>query len=377
MAAGAPGDALARADPDALRDALVRCAKAGAWSARAPQLAPLPDWGALVEGARAQHALAIVGRALRALPDCPAALREELERIDTGCWATLTVTSATVGPMLARAAAAGIRVVVYKGAAQAARYYDEPWGRAMSDVDLLVRPEDAARLHALLAGAGFAILASPPGRRWTARASHERTFIPPAPGARMLDVHTAPAPPARYRFAVEEMVARATAGTLFDAPVHFLAPEDELVVMAANQAYDHFRFGLLRFLDAWLVIERSTIDWDQLVSVAEGAGAAAAAWLTLANARRIAGASVPDAVLARLRPPPARRIWLEALLDTSGSGEPRSALPRRLEQLLLVYPTVDRARDFVRFATHHGGLRALDAADELWRRLRPDAFDRN
>lgn len=363
-----PVDAPTQTDRDTVGEALVRCAKAGAWQARAPQLDGLPPWEALVAAARAQHALAIVGRALRSRSDCPAPLRADLERIDSGAWATLTVTAAAIGPVLTEAAAAGMRVVAYKGAANAARYYDEPATRAMSDVDVLVRPEDEARFHAILTARGFTVLASPTGRRWTERASHERTFIPPTPGARMLDVHTAPAPPARYPFAVSEMLARATPGTLFDAPVHYLAPEDELLIMAANQAYDHFRFGLLRFLDAWLIIERSPVDWDRLVNSARRAGAATATWLTLGNARRLAGVSVPDDVLDRLRPSPARRAWLRAVLDTDGTGEPRSALPRRIEQLLLVYPTLDRARDFVRFAAVHGGLRALDAAEDRLRR---------
>ncbi|HEY4186792.1 MAG TPA: nucleotidyltransferase family protein [Polyangia bacterium] len=357
-------------DRDPVRAALIRCAKAAAWSARAPALEPLPALGTLVEAARAQHALAIVGRTLRALPDCPEPLRFELERIDRGTWATHVVTSAALGPVLAAAATTGIRVVAYKGAALAARWYDEPWTRAMSDVDVLVSPTDEARFHALLNSSGFTIVASPLGRSWSARASHERTFSPGAPGARLLDVHTAPAPPARYRFVVAEMIARARPGVLFDAPVHLLTPEDELLVMAANQAYDHFRFGLLRFLDAWLLTERSPIDWGLLIDTAHRAGAATAAWLTLSNARRIADVHVSDDVLARLRPSAPRRAWLRALLDTNDWGEPRLPLPRRIEQALLVYPTVDRSRDFVRFVTFHGRLRALDAWQEYQRRFR-------
>jgi len=353
--------------------ALIRCAKAaaGAWDGAAPVLDGLPPPQALADAARAQHALALVGRSLRALPDCPEALRAELERIDRGAWATHMVTGAALGPVLAQAAADGMRVVVYKGAAIAARHYDQPWTRAMTDVDVLVARADERRLYALLDSHGWAPLETPAGRDWTVRASHERTFRPPPEleGARLLDVHTAPAQPARYRFPVEAMLGRAEPGTLFEAPVRFLAAADELLVMAANQAHDHYRFGLLRYLDAWVLVERSQVDWEALIATARTAGVASAAWLTLANARRIAAARIPDAVLAELRPPSLRRTWLEAAFDLAGWGEPRRRLPRRVEQLVLLYPMVDRARDFARFAVVHGALRALDAGTATLRRL--------
>lgn len=353
-----------------LRDeALIRCAKAAAWSAGAPAPDDPTSPELLIEAARAQHALAIVGRSLRERPTCPDLLRAELERIDRGAWATHVVTAASLGPVLADAAASGMRVVVYKGAAIAARHYDQPWTRAMTDVDALIARADEPRLHALLASHGFTPLLTPSGRAWTVRASHERTFMPPQrmKGARFLDVHTAPAQPARYRFPVDDMLDRAQPGTLFDAPVHFLTAADELLVMAANQAHDHYRFGLLRYLDAWLLVERAAVDWDALVATAHTAGVAAAAWLTLTNARRIAGAPIPEPVLADLRPAPLRLAWLHATLDLGGTGEPRTALPRRLEQLVLLFPMLDRPRDFVRFIFVHGKLRLRDAGAAILR----------
>lgn len=343
------------------REALIRCAKAAAWNAGAPPLEQLPAPETLVEAARAQHALAIVGRSLRALSSCPPSLRDELERIDRGAWATHVVTAASLGPVLAEAAAAGLRVVVYKGAALAARLYDEPWTRAMTDVDVLIGAPQAAHFHDLLARHAFTPLATSPGRTWSVKASHERTFVPAAPGARLIDVHTAPAQPARYQFAVDEMLARSEPGRLFEAPVYFLTAADELLVMAANQAHDHYRLGLLRYLDAWLLTTRAAVDWEALLTTARTAGVATAAWLTLTNASRVAGAVVPATVLEALRPPPLRGAWLRAALDLDDSGEPRHALPRRLEQLLLLYPTLDRPGDFIRFAAVHGARRILDA----------------
>ena len=360
------GDALGGERPRRYA-ALIACAKAAAWRAGAPQPQGLPAPERLVEAARAQHALAIVGPALRQLPSCPDSLRAELERIDRGAWATHVVTAAALGPALAEADREGMRVVVYKGAAIAARYYDQPWTRAMTDVDLLIAPADEGRLHALLGRHGFTLMVTPAGRTWSVKASHERTFMPPPAmaGARLVDVHTAPAQPARYRFPVAAMLERAEPGTLFDAPAHFLTAADELLVMAANQAHDHYRFGLLRYLDAWLLMERAPVDWDGLVATAQEAGVATAAWLTLTTAQRISGATPSPSALARLRPPLARHAWLRAAFELGSWGEPRRALPRRLEQLVLLYPTLDRPTAFLRFLAIHGGLRLLDAATSL------------
>jgi len=366
----APPAAAAGAERRRRDEALIRCAKAAAWGAGAPLLGTLPSPELLVGAASAQHALAIVGASLKTLPDCPELLRAELERIDRGAWATHVMTAAALGPVLAEAARDGLRVIVYKGGAIAARYYDRPWTRAMTDVDLLIARADERRLHALLARHGFTPLITPAGRAWTVKASHERTFAPPPAmaGARLVDVHTAPAQPARYRFPVDQMIGRAEPGTLFEAPVHFLTAADELLVMAANQAHDHYRFGLLRYLDAWLLTERAAVDWDALLATARTAGVVSAAWLTLTNAQRIAGAVPPPSVLARLRPSPARHAWLRTAFELSGWGEPRRTLPRRLEQLILLYPTLDRPTGFLRFLAIHGGLRLLDAANSLWSR---------
>ena len=66
-----------------------------------------------------------------------------------------------------------------------------------------------------------------------------------------------------------------------------------------------------------------------------------------------------------LQPSTLRRIWLNTLLDAKGCGDPLVALPRRIEQLLLAYPSLDQPTGFARFAAFHGGVRLLDAAQGI------------
>ncbi|MEP6651733.1 MAG: nucleotidyltransferase family protein [Myxococcales bacterium] len=357
---------------DTMIEALMSCAKAGATACPAV-VPPKQSAAALAQAGRRLRCLSLVAGPISHLPQCPPELSDQLARVLVGTWATYTLTAASVTPVLDQARAAGIKVVVYKGAAQAARYYVDPSARPMTDIDLLVADQDKGGIREILERNRFRML-STPGRDWTAKVSHEYTFAPPIDGSRMIDVHTSPTPPARYHLPVTAMLARSTPGVLFGVPVQFLMAEDELIVMATNQAFDHFRSGFVRFLDAWLITTRIAIDWDVVAENARAAGAAAAAWLTLTLAEQIAGVPVPRAVLTRLRPPLARRLWLAALLDTRGMGEPRRQLSRRLEQLLLVYPLIDDTRGFLRFAGFHGRLRLLDASQQLmdlWTKGRP------
>jgi hypothetical protein len=347
-----------------LSSGLMRYAKAGAQGVELALPDTFDDPAALACAAREQNCLSIVAGPLRSQARCPRDLAIDLDRILAKAWAAYTLTANVIGPVLAEASDRGINVVVYKGAAQAARFYAEPWTRSMADVDLLVRDEEREGLHAILSTRNFRRRFTP-GRVVTERLSHERSYAPPVPGARTVDIHISPAPPARYRLPVKEMMARAQPGTLFDAPVRFLTGEDELLVMAVNQAYDHFRLGLVRCLDAWLISRQTAINWSSLVADAQRAGAAVTTWLTLSNMKRVADVEVPPEALDELAPPAIRRAWLRAFLHTEGLGDPRHRLPRRIEQLFLICPVIDRPTDFARFLAFHGGLRVLDACQLL------------
>lgn len=347
-----------------LTQVLMGMAKAAALARPVPTAEDQTQLAALIALARVHRCLAIVAGPLQTQPGISLDRLGELERAESGAWATYAVTAAVMAPVLEQAATEGLTLIAYKGAAHAARYYQVPSARPMSDVDLLVPSEQKEQLHRIFHERNFLTFATP-GRDWTKSISHERIYVPATAGSRSADVHTTPASPARHRLPVDELLARSRPGLLFGATVRFLSPEDELVIMAVNHAADHFRGGFVRFLDAWLIDRHEQIDWSVVAERARQAGAAAASWLTLSHAKRIAGLSVPDDVLTGLQPSVLRRIWLNTLLDADGFGDPLVALPRRLEQLLLAYPTLDQPAGFARFAAFHGGLRLLDAAQGL------------
>ncbi len=348
---------------DGLRIAAGICRRVAQGPSEAPEPIAADDVATLLAIGREHRCLPLLAPPLT--PAAPAAMAHELEQMVAATWASHELTVATLGPVLARAHALGVRVVVYKGAAHAARSYREPWRRQMQDVDLLVEPEGLPLLQQLLAEVGYRDLIMP-GRDRSTELSHERTMINDTAGVRMVDLHTHPAPPLRYPFDRGQLFSRARQQRIFGAPALVLTDEDELVISAVNQAYDHFRGSLLRAVDGALMIAAGGIDWDLLLAAAEQAQARAATWMALRWMRDLAGAEVPGRVLASLHPSVARTAWLAALLGPAANPVPRFSLPRRLEQVLLTFPLMDRPSTFLSYTARHSGRRLLDA----WRARR-------
>lgn len=353
-----------------LRATLADLARRGARLQPATVDPGAAGWPPLLALARAEHVLPLVAAAFEAtaLP-VPDETSRELRTAERAAWAHHLLREGLLGPLLGEARERGIRVVVYKGAAHAARLYARPWQRPMADVDMLVRAADAGRFHDLVRAAGFRVLSNP-GRPATGRVSHELTFAADRSPGLMVDVHTTPCSPARHPFDVARLLEAAKPFAVFGATALGLSREEEIVIAAVNRAHDHFRTDLAHAIDGWLLITGAPLGWPRVVELARSVGAATATWLTLVSIRREAGAEIPEAVLAELRPPAHRRLWLGALLDLEGSVRPRFALHRRVEQLLLAYPLLERPSDFARYVVHHGRLRAIDFIEA---RLRPGA----
>ena len=84
----------------------------------------------------------------------------------------------------------------------------------------------------------------------------------------MIDLHIAPAPPLRHPFDMTGLFSRARQARVFGVPALVLTVEDELVISAVNQAYDHFRGSLMRAVDGALSMGREPPDWRVLVEAA-------------------------------------------------------------------------------------------------------------
>ena len=116
----------------------------------------LPDWQGLAEYAEEQGlAPLFYHHAREAGLDLPAALRLQLQGLALRHRLANQQLAAQLSAILPACQAAGIDVLLLKGAALFCLVYPDPSLRPMRDLDLLTRPEQARQLHSLLQELGF------------------------------------------------------------------------------------------------------------------------------------------------------------------------------------------------------------------------------
>ncbi len=143
-------------------------------------------WLALVE----RHGMApLAYRALResgALGALPGPVRDALTRAAREAVLLETLRRDDAEAVLGELAAAGVRPLVYKGAAVAYSHYPEPWLRWRADTDLLVAETDRAVAARVFEHLGFVRTVRPSGRLVT----NQFTYTGDRRGVRTIyDVH--------------------------------------------------------------------------------------------------------------------------------------------------------------------------------------------
>lgn len=236
---------------------------------------------------------------------------------------------------------AGIEAIVLKGCAHLGDVVALD-ARPTGDVDLLVRRRDFRRAGAALRARGARRHAGSV-RVFGRRLYHARSFV--TPRGRVLDLHASLADPWRWPIDEDGLFRRAEAYDLAGREAYRLAPEDRIVHAALNQAKDDFYIDRRTAADFEGILEAGSVRaprWEDVLARARQWRATIAVYLALENARRRRGLSIPEDVLAALRPPPWRLRALEAILDLDAARPYRfEGHPRRLRQLLVAPLSTD------------------------------------
>jgi hypothetical protein len=232
---------------------------------------------------------------------------------------------ALLGQVVDRAASAGVPLIVLKGAALLDWVYDTH-ERSMSDVDILVRPEDCDRL-----AAAFEVPLPEPVYR---RPPPSLSLFPHEPLAELdcdfkglsLDVHLALFTPwwLTRILAVDTngLWERAVPYAVAGRPALRLSPADQVVHLSGHAMLHHFE-GYGNYFgdpteDVRRVITRLDLDWDRVVALATAQRLRTATWLVLSV--EVLSDVVPGWVVKRLKPSAYRRalIWFARRLQTAG-----------------------------------------------------------
>ena len=252
-----------------------------------------------------------------------------------------------------RFALESIAFVLLKGAAVAGAVYRDPALRAMSDIDLWVRPEEMPRASACLGDLGLREVGGLPDRppALQRRSGGELVFRHAGREHGIVELHYSV-----FQGWWVRRAAEADEDAVWDRSVAMgpgrharrLAAEDAVLHTAFHLMVNQFRQAPLRgIMDLGVLARVCSIDWAAVAERALAGRRASATWLALHSADRLVGLPGCGPALARLAPGPERRAVLRRLLrpGTLLTGRDLSARTRRH---LLMLALVDRPRDVAR-----------------------------
>jgi len=210
---------------------------------------------------------------------------------------------------------AGIPLMVLKGAALNLTLYANPGDRPMSDLDLMVRPEDLDRVLQLMENAGC-LCGEPLVREdFFPRFHYERELKAGTIYPVMIDLHIRPLRPLRFARTVpgDAFWSRARAVPIGRASVLAPSPEDMLIHLAAHSAI-HANSRMIWLVDirAWVAAHVDRFDWDAVIETSCAWKLVLPVLDALEAAVREVGLVCPPDVLRRMRR--VRVSWRDRLL---------------------------------------------------------------
>jgi hypothetical protein len=248
---------------------------------------------------------------------------------------------AATRPLLTALDAAGIPVIVLKGAALAETLYADPGLRPFSDIDLLIRPADVDRARQVLAACGY----RPERPLWADdEAAHDCQLTYALPRALgdgeplVVELHWNLVNNDRLlratRIDTKPLWAASETATVAGQPVRVLGATHTLLHLCIHLAGHSLQAPMsVRDIAALLDSRQGArVDWQRLARDARRFGVAAMTYAGLQLAARARGARVPAPVLRALRPRGPRRVLLDRWAAALARGKP---VPEALSGVLL------------------------------------------
>jgi len=252
-----------------------------------------------------------------------------------------------------RLARESIPFVLLKGAAVAASVYRDPSLRAMSDIDLWLRPEDMPRAAGLLGELGLREAGGLPNRppQLQRHSGGEMVFRHARRDHGIVELHYSVFQGWWVRRAADADADAVWGRSVVMGPgrhARRLAAEDAILHTAFHLVVNQFRQAPLRgVMDLGVLARACSIDWEAVADRALAWRLASATWLALDTAARLVGLPGCGAALARVAPRPGRRTVLRRLLRTGPLLEGRDMAARSRRHLLML-ALVDRPKDVAR-----------------------------
>lgn len=304
-----------------------------------PPRTPIPDdvVREVLALAEAERVDAIVARGLRTLGAERELLRlSERERAALAQSLSLHHARAQLSTALD---GHGVPHVYLKGTLSDALFWRGTGVRGVTDIDLLISPEDEPHAHAALLSLGL----SRPMRvgAVTDRVSPERLYGGELRGRPInLDLHVGVCRSPPYREPSRGIVARRRVYETRLGAIPGPAPEDALLHATLNLATAKFFSGRWKLLlDAACWLSRDDVELETFAERARRTNAGWAAWALLSLVRERFLVEVPEGVMRALEPRPTQRVLAERL---AGIGCVPRVPSSRAARVLVEWPLVNR-----------------------------------
>ncbi len=232
---------------------------------------------------------------------------------------------------------AKLDLLVLKGAALAETVYPRPSLRRFGDLDVLVRPEDAARARTLLDSLGYVVDPLQWEEVIRGRDCQANFFNHTERGPIVVELHTELINNDLFfgKFHVDDagLWDRARPARLAGTDGRVLGTEDQILHLCLHLA-GHSLAASQSLRDIAQVCSVSTVDWPLFVRIAGSAGASTACFAALFAAARLLGTPVPLEVLDSLAPR-AGRARLERISEARAADSIEDVAAARTERLRL------------------------------------------
>lgn len=262
------------------------------------------DWTRFLQLAALERAEAVVaGRFARVGVTPPPEVARQLKALALRSDVRMATVSHRLDRTLQALQAAGIEVMLLKGAALGRTVYGSLARRPMLDLDLLVHPEQVRPAWETALGLGWV---NSEGERASDHYTGHFHQAPLTDGAGFgfnLELHTALFVEGHpFEWPLAEVWRRSR--PLTQGPARVPAPEDLLLHVALHFSWSHMaRGGAWRaFRDVQVLAESGAVDWPSFTSLASASGGGPAVHWTLRLARRFGVSAVPLEVEEALRP---------------------------------------------------------------------------
>lgn len=272
-----------------------------------PGPGPETDWSALVQLAvRENAAIALRDHCLRLGPGSVSAtwaLRLALLSLDIE--RRMREARRRLEQLLVELNGAGIEPIVLKGAALAETVYGSWTERPMSDIDLLLDASELDRARTIAMQLGWKSDDSVPSEAGYATHHHLPPLVDEGGSGLRLELHRSVLPIGHPFALTSGQIAESSRRIAVGAGwARVMEPHQHLVYIAIHFVWSHeARSGAWRaFRDLAALLRSGSIDPDTLVRTARAWRATSCLYWLLELARSLAGVSVDEGMLRRLRP---------------------------------------------------------------------------